>query len=214
MQLTPRETRRLHHSRRKRPGTRYHCRQPKHPNLLQSRKGHERTTLNTGLGRRLVIRSLKAGAERLTFGASQIISLHVTRPLTLQTKFDSDRQLTGIPAQFIHDLNKMTVLRGIENLSIGTSSVSPVKPDAIAGRRLFTRVQTAPATSSSHFRGPNPWEKSVSFNSFLSGNSNDAVQLFLAKNNMSKVPLELSRLENLTFLSLRRSWYIHMVEIC
>ena len=209
MQKTPRE---IHHARfsRKEPGTRHHCIQPKHLNLLHSRKGHKRTTLNTRYGRRLVIRSLKAGAERLTLGASQIIFLHVTRPLTLKVKFDSDRQLTGIPAQFIHDLNKMTVLRGIENSSIGSPfSASSVKPDAIAGGRLFTRVQTAP-TSSFHFRGPNSWGKSVSTNSLLNGNSNDTVQLFLAKNNMSKFPLELSRLENLTFLSLRTSLYIHM----
>ena len=162
--------------------------------------------MNIRYGRRLVIRYLKAGAERSTLGASQIISFHVTRPLTLQVKFDSDRQLTGIPTQFIHDLNKMIVLRGIENSSIGSPfSVSSVKPDAIAGGRLFTRVQTAP-TSSFSFRGPNSRGKSVSTNSLLSGNSNDSVQLFLAKNNMSKFPLELSRLENLTFLSLRTSW--------
>ena len=211
MQRTPRETRLARFSR-KGPETRYHCRQPKHPNLLQSRKGHKRTTLNTRYGRRLVIRCLKAGAERLTSGASQIIFLYVTRPLTLQVKFDSDRQLTGIPAQFIHDLNKMIVLRGIENSPIDSPS-SSVKPDATTGGRLFTRVQTAP-TSSFHFRGPNSWGKSVSTNSLLSGNSKNAVQLFLAKNNISKFPLELSRLENLTFLSLRTSWYIHMAKIC
>lgn len=208
MQMTPRETR---HSRfsRKGPGIRHHCRQPKQPNVLQSRNGHKRTTLSTRYGRRLVIRSLKAGAERLTLGASQIISLHVTRPLTLQVKFDSDRQLTGVPAQFVHDLNKMIVLRGIENSSIDSPfSVSSIKPDGIAGGRLFTRVQTAPTSPFSHLRGPNSRGKSVSTNSLLSGNSNDTIQLFLAKNNMSKFPLELSRLENLTFLSLRTSWYI------
>jgi hypothetical protein len=161
--------------------------------------------LNTKYGRRLVITSLKAGAERLTLGASQIISHHITRPLTL---YDSDRQLTGIPAQFIHDLNKMIVLPGVENSPIGSPfSASSVKPDPRAGGRLFTRVQTAP-TSSFHFRSPNSWVKSVSTNSLLSGNSNDSVQLFLAKNKISEFPLELSRLENLTFLSLRTSWYI------
>ena len=212
MQRTPREIQLARFSR-KGPGTRHHCRQPKHPNLKQSRKGHKRTT-NTRYGRRLVIRSLKPGAERLTLGASQIISLYVTRALTLRVKFDSDRQLTNIPAQFIHDLNKMIVLRGVENSSIDSPFSAPsVKPDAIAGGRLFTRVQTAP-TSSFHFRGSNSWGKSVSTNSLLSGNSNDAVQLFLAKNNISIFPLELSLLENLTFLSLRTSWYIHMVEIC
>ena len=208
MQRIPREIRLARFSR-KRPGTLY-CRQPKHPNLLQSRKGHKRAILNTRYGKRLVIRSLKVVAERLTLGASQSISLHATRPLTLQVKFDSDRQLTGIPAQFIHDLNKMIVLRGVENSSIGGPfSASAFKPDATAGGRLFTRVQTAP-TSSFHFRGPNSWGKSVSSNSLLSENSKDAVQLFLAKNNISKIPLELSRLENLTFLSLRTSWYIYL----
>ena len=205
MQRMPRETRHSSFSR-KGPGTQHHCRQPNYPNLLQSRKGHKRTTLNTRYGRRLVIGYLKADAERLTLGASQIISFHVTRPLTLQVKFDSDRQLTAIPTQFIHDLNKMTFLRGIENPSIGSPfSSSSVKSDAIVGGRLFTRVQTAPSSSFSHFRGPNSRGKSVSTNALLSGNSNDTVQLFLAKNNMSKFPLELSRLENLTFVSLRTS---------
>ena len=156
----------------------------------------------------------ESGCKTIDLRCFTIISLHVTRPLTLQVKFDSDHQLTGIPAQFIHDLNKMIVLPGVENSSIGSPFSAPsAKPDATAGGRLFTRVQTAP-TSSFRFRGPNSWGKSVSTNSFLSGNSKDAVQLFLAKNNISQFPLELSRLENLTILSLRTSWYIHMVGIC
>jgi hypothetical protein len=93
MQRTPRETRLVQFSR-KGTGTWHHCgRQPKYLNLLQSRKGHKRTTLNTRYGRKLVIRSLKAGAERLTSGASQIISLNVTQQLTLQVTFDSGGRL-------------------------------------------------------------------------------------------------------------------------
>ncbi|KAF8817536.1 hypothetical protein BYT27DRAFT_7074476 [Phlegmacium glaucopus] len=122
----------------------------------------------------------------------------------------SDRQLTRIPAQFIYDLNKMVVLRGIENSSIGNSSVLSAKSDAIAGRRPFTRVQTAPTSTFSHFRGPNPREKSISTNSLLSGNSKDTIQLFLARNKLSKFPLILSRLENLTFLSLRHNYISYL----
>ena len=118
--------------------------------------------------------------------------------------FDSDRQLTRVPNQFIHDMNKMVVLRGTENSPLG-SSLSSVKSDAIASGRLFTRVQTAPVSAFSLSRGPNPREKSISTNSILSGNSKDTIQLFLARNKLSGFPLALSRLENLTFLSLRTS---------
>ncbi|KAF9478250.1 hypothetical protein BDN70DRAFT_59406 [Pholiota conissans] len=75
---------------------------------------------------------------------------------------------------------------------------------AAAPRSGFARTQTAPAESIGAWARQGPSAKAVSTSSIL-GVSREAMDIFLGRNNITKLPMELWSLHNLTVLSLRNN---------
>ncbi|KAJ3511117.1 hypothetical protein NLJ89_g4288 [Agrocybe chaxingu] len=112
--------------------------------------------------------------------------------------------LTKIPPRSILDLGKMVVLP--ETGEFTDDSRIAIKPvDSLEKRRAFTRVQTAPASTSLGWGSGEGMQKSVSSSHVLSGTSREHVDLYLANNSISKLPVELWSLHNLRVLSLRHN---------
>ncbi|KDR80535.1 hypothetical protein GALMADRAFT_264500 [Galerina marginata CBS 339.88] len=114
--------------------------------------------------------------------------------------------LTRILPQFILDLSKIVVLpetrETSDDIRSNWPSVKPMPPTN--GRGAFKRIQTAPALPSAGWLTPTSQGKSWSSNSVL-GTSTKAAQLYLGQNEIKRLPAELCRVYDLTFLSLRNN---------
>ena len=118
------------------------------------------------------------------------------------------RHLTKIPPQFILDLKSIVVLRDAPGLyddeNYPGRVSSAVKAGLAAGKRPFTRVYTAPATTSRDIpRNFNVRSHSIANASVMNTMTQDRAELFLSNNSISKLPLELWSLHNLAILALR-----------
>lgn len=118
------------------------------------------------------------------------------------------RHLTKIPPQFILDLKSIVVLRDASGLyddeNYPGRVSSAVKAGLAAGKRPFTRVYTAPATTSRDIpRNFNVRSHSIANASVMNTMTQDRAELFLSNNSISKLPLELWSLHNLAILALR-----------
>lgn len=91
----------------------------------------------------------------------------------------------------------------VDDIRTGLAS-STIGP---AARRAFERTHTAPASTMAGWARHGPNGKAVSSNSIL-GVSREAMDIFLGKNNIAKLPMELWNLHNLTVLSLSE-YFIH-----
>ncbi|KAF8159651.1 hypothetical protein B0H34DRAFT_412508 [Crassisporium funariophilum] len=118
--------------------------------------------------------------------------------------------LTRIPSQFLKDLNKIVILPEISTIFDGKQDSLTSKTDATTSRRTFTRAYTAPATTAASLHLFHPRGKTTSGNSLMNGTSRETVQLFLSQNTISKLPLELWSLQNLTILSLRNNFISYL----
>lgn len=120
---------------------------------------------------------------------------------------NSNRDLTHIPTRFISDLEKFYVppenVERINTSGIFGPSTSPTR--AAPGGRLFTRVTTAPAGAANIF--PQSRTFGVRTNTISEASSfglpRENIQLFLASNRISRLPLELFALRRLTVLTMR-----------
>ncbi|KAF9531790.1 hypothetical protein CPB83DRAFT_848741 [Crepidotus variabilis] len=127
----------------------------------------------------------------------------------------TDTNLTRIPAQIISDLAKFTVLPAPrKTLDDARLSMSTYRSTSEAPRRKFSRVQTAPASSTGIEWGASTSantgrQKSSSSSSVLSSSSPD-IELFLGNNAISNLPTELWNLKNLTILSLRNNMITYL----
>ncbi|TFK39992.1 hypothetical protein BDQ12DRAFT_734704 [Crucibulum laeve] len=110
------------------------------------------------------------------------------------------RELTTMPEKFVKDLSNVVVLPQVDKVSptiIASANPAP-------GHRTFSRVHTAPASINPfHSRGFGERAHSIANVSLMNGISRSAVQLFLSGNRISRIPLELWGLKDLTLLSLR-----------
>jgi hypothetical protein len=108
-----------------------------------------------------------------------------------------------VPPEVVRDLAKIVVLpqknepSTVDDINAGLAS-STIEP---ATRRAFERTHTAPASTMAGRARHGPNGKAVSSNSIL-GVSRESMDLFLGKNNIAKLPIELWSLHNLTVLSL------------
>lgn len=114
----------------------------------------------------------------------------------------SGKNVTHIPPRVIRDLSKIVFLpetgKAYEDVQARLSSVNP------PAQRLFGRTRTAPA-SMLRFGSQG---KTLSSNSVLGG-SRETMDLLLGQNNITKLPVELWRLQNLTLLSLSTTSRVH-----
>lgn len=116
--------------------------------------------------------------------------------------------LTNIPARVIKDLSKMVVLPEASESSssddMKNSWLSPKSPQTLPGRRMFTRIHTAPASTfaGSASLAPQEMKSTLSTNSFL-GTVRQPMTMYLGQNSIKKLPAEMWTLQNLTVLSLR-----------
>lgn len=128
-----------------------------------------------------------------------------------QLKIDlGGRHLTKIPPQFILDLKSIVVLRDAPGLyddeNYPGRVSSAVKAGLTAGRRPFTRVYTAPATTSREVpRNFNDRSRSIANVAVMNSMRQDRAELFLSNNSISKLPLELWSLHNLAILALQNN---------
>ncbi|KAH9479460.1 hypothetical protein JR316_0008054 [Psilocybe cubensis] len=120
--------------------------------------------------------------------------------------------LTKIPPRIIKDLSKMVVLseEDISPVDDLRNSFSSKVTQIVPGRRVFTRIHTAPAsTFAASAMNPPSSEKTLSSSSLL-GPSKQAMTMYLGQNNIKKLPAEMWTLHNLTVLSLRNNNISHL----
>ncbi|KAF8956923.1 hypothetical protein BDZ97DRAFT_1955357 [Flammula alnicola] len=116
------------------------------------------------------------------------------------------KNISNIPPQVVLDLGKIVVLpesgEPADDIRAGLSSSAwgPVT----TGRRVFARTHTAPASTMAGWARIGPQGKTMSSNSIL-GMARESMDLFLGQNNITKLPIELWSLHNLTVLSLRNN---------